>query len=152
MYSCVEFSAVFFSGSLSSMYCCGLRSCQEVVGCGTHWGDCIQCSTPLVLSFARAPVRMATRATGWFDLGGGAAVRTDWLSHGTPWLARDRNHNGIIDDGFVSAVTSCGVGACTSFGRTVCANGHVSDSCAPGLAAADDATAAHHDAQIGKFL
>jgi hypothetical protein len=56
-------------------------------------------STPLVLSFDRAPVQF-TQAPGAFELSGkGTSVETDWVAAATPWLALDRNGNGTIDDG-----------------------------------------------------
>lgn len=56
-------------------------------------------STPLVLSFERAPVRF-THPNGSFDLvGREQSVETDWVSAATPWLAIDRDGNGRIDDG-----------------------------------------------------
>lgn len=56
-------------------------------------------STPLVLSFDRAPVRF-THPSGSFDVvGHDVSVETDWVSAATPWLAVDRDGNGSIDDG-----------------------------------------------------
>lgn len=65
-----------------------------------NWGYSQEdCSTPLVLSFDDAPVRF-TQAAGFFDLAGlGASFASDWVSPDTPWLVRDLNHNGRIDDG-----------------------------------------------------
>jgi hypothetical protein len=55
--------------------------------------------TPLVLSFDRERVDF-TRAPGTFDFFGRAAtIPTDWVSPATPWLARDLDGNGRIDDG-----------------------------------------------------
>jgi hypothetical protein len=55
--------------------------------------------TPLVLSFHQERVGF-TRASGSFDLFGHAAtIPTDWVSSATPWLARDLDGNGRIDDG-----------------------------------------------------
>ncbi len=65
-------------------------------GSGPEW----QCpATPLVLAFDAEPV-LFTPATGArFDLtGSGDGVSTDWPTAHTPWLALDRNHNGVIDD------------------------------------------------------
>ncbi len=56
-------------------------------------------STPLVLSFDRAPVAF-THPAGSFDVvGNGASVDTDWVAAATPWLAIDLDGNGTIDDG-----------------------------------------------------
>ncbi|MCB9601659.1 MAG: hypothetical protein H6720_15150 [Sandaracinus sp.] len=52
----------------------------------------------------------------------------------------DDDCNGSVDDGFVSADTSCGVGACGATGSTSCVDGSVVDSCSPGTPAASDAT------------
>ncbi|MEM9875038.1 MAG: hypothetical protein AAF928_09100 [Myxococcota bacterium] len=56
-------------------------------------------STPIVLRFGSAPVAYR-QGGGDFDLTGhGMSVATDWPTAATPWLARDRNGNGSIDDG-----------------------------------------------------
>jgi hypothetical protein len=65
--------------------------------------DCVcagddDCYTPLVLSFDGAPVRFSP-GREVFDLGTGASAVTDWPTSATPWLALDRNGNGLIDDG-----------------------------------------------------
>ncbi len=52
----------------------------------------------------------------------------------------DDDCNNIVDDGYVSLVTSCGVGACASAGTTSCVLGDEVDSCSAGTPAADDAT------------
>ncbi len=57
-------------------------------------------STPLVLSFDRAPVAFTADASAAFDLTGGAmSAVTDWPAAATPWLALDRDRDGAIDDG-----------------------------------------------------
>lgn len=55
------------------------------------------CATPLVLSFDGAQISFET-SDRFFDLGIGASVVTDWPSPATPWLALDRNRDGVIDD------------------------------------------------------
>lgn len=64
-------------------------------GRGPEW----QCPpTPLVLAFDAEPVRF-TAGDARFDFtGGGEGVRTDWPTAHTPWLALDRNGNGLVDD------------------------------------------------------
>ncbi|MGM0577277.1 MAG: MopE-related protein, partial [Myxococcota bacterium] len=52
----------------------------------------------------------------------------------------DDDCDGTTDEDYVAQATSCGVGACASTGETSCAGGEVVDSCAPGAAAASDAT------------
>jgi hypothetical protein len=76
----------------------------DVQGAEPEWGTCeiesSTSSTPLVLSFDGGPVIFSADATASFDLTGGEkSVVTDWPSAATPWLALDRNHNGVIDDG-----------------------------------------------------
>lgn len=57
-------------------------------------------STPLVLSFEKAPVAYSAAMGGSFDLTGlGVSVATDWPTAATPWLALDRDGNGAIDGG-----------------------------------------------------
>jgi hypothetical protein len=56
-------------------------------------------STPLVLSFDRAPVVFTHPAGGFDVVGRGASVDTDWVSSATPWLAIDLDGNGRVDDG-----------------------------------------------------
>ncbi len=52
--------------------------------------------------------------------------------------AIDDDCNGFADDGFVGAVTSCGVGACVANGLTTCSAGVTGDTCVAGAAAASD--------------
>ncbi len=65
-------------------------------------------STPIVLSFDRKAVHYTQQGAG-FDLTGvGLQVTTDWPTSATPWLARDRDGNGVIEGGgelFGSATT-----------------------------------------------
>jgi hypothetical protein len=57
-------------------------------------------STPLVLSFDDQPVTFTTLASGSFDLTrSGVCHASDWPTSVTPWLALDRNEDGVIDDG-----------------------------------------------------
>jgi hypothetical protein len=53
--------------------------------------------------------------------------------------AVDDDCDGWIDEDYVAATTTCGVGACASTGVTSCINGLVVDSCDAGTAAADTA-------------
>jgi hypothetical protein len=57
-----------------------------------------ECTTPLVVSFDGAPVRFE-RSGHRFAFTPGRPVSTDWPSSETPWLCRDVNGNGCIDDG-----------------------------------------------------
>jgi alpha-tubulin suppressor-like RCC1 family protein/cytoskeletal protein CcmA (bactofilin family) len=52
----------------------------------------------------------------------------------------DENCNGVKDEGYVTTVTSCGVGACARTGTLSCVNGAVVNSCTPGTPASSDAT------------
>lgn len=55
--------------------------------------------TPLVLAYDREEVLFSPADGTRFDLmGTGDAVSTDWPTAQTPWLALDRNRNGVIDD------------------------------------------------------
>jgi len=75
---------------------------DEFVCTGSN-GKTYTCTTPLVLAFDDAPVQYLTdtgRAT--FDLStaqDGSAVRTDWPTAATPWLALDRDGDGRISSG-----------------------------------------------------
>ncbi len=81
----------------------GMQTCMEVEGeAEPQWGGCQMSgsSTPLVLSFDRAPVHFSADASASFDLTGSTmSVVTDWPAAITPWLALDRDGNGAIDDG-----------------------------------------------------
>ncbi|MBV71583.1 MAG: hypothetical protein CMH52_09595, partial [Myxococcales bacterium] len=52
----------------------------------------------------------------------------------------DDDCDGRMDESFVQADSTCGVGACGSVGQASCVSGAVQDSCQPGQAAADDAS------------
>ena len=53
----------------------------------------------------------------------------------------DDDCNGTTDDGYVPTPTACGDGACAATGEMLClVGGTLFDSCAPGVAADDDAT------------
>ena len=57
--------------------------------------------TPLVLSFDNLPVEYVSELdSAYFDIGQhDSALTTYWPTARTPWLARDLNANGLIDDG-----------------------------------------------------
>ncbi|RJQ49368.1 MAG: hypothetical protein C4538_02350, partial [Nitrospiraceae bacterium] len=44
----------------------------------------------------------------------------------------DENCSGAADEGYVTAATTCGVGACSATGQSQCQNGTLTDTCAPG--------------------
>jgi Ca2+-binding RTX toxin-like protein len=52
----------------------------------------------------------------------------------------DEDCNGTADEDYVSAPSTCGVGACSASGVVTCVSGATADSCLPGTAAASDAT------------
>jgi Notch-like protein len=52
----------------------------------------------------------------------------------------DDDCNGRVDDGFVPAPVSCGVGACARTGQTRCVDARVESACVPGAAAPIDET------------
>ncbi|MEZ4384118.1 MAG: calcium-binding protein [Nannocystaceae bacterium] len=56
------------------------------------------CNTPLVVNFEREPLRFEAGAAAAFDINGvGECLSTDWPT--LPWLALDRDGNGVIDSG-----------------------------------------------------
>lgn len=80
----------------------GVQTCLAVEGEDPQWGGCEMSgsSTPLVLSFDRAPITFGADASASFDLTGSTmSVVTDWPAAITPWLALDRDGNGTIDHG-----------------------------------------------------
>jgi RHS repeat-associated protein len=52
----------------------------------------------------------------------------------------DDNCNGTNDEGYVSTLATCGVGACAATGATLCISGTVQNTCTPGTPAASDTT------------
>lgn len=67
--------------------------------CVSSNNDEFRCTTPLVLSFDGAPVSFRAASDSRFAFTPGDAVRSDWPASVTPWLSRDVNRNGRIDDG-----------------------------------------------------
>jgi hypothetical protein len=66
--------------------------------CRSSNNEEFRCTTPLVFSFDGAPVRFDASERP-FAFTPGEPVGSDWPSAVTPWLARDLNGNGRIDDG-----------------------------------------------------
>ena len=59
-----------------------------------------QCNTPLVLSFDNRHVTFTAEAGSAFDLTRAGVCHTgDWPTAATPWLALDRDGDGVIRDG-----------------------------------------------------
>jgi hypothetical protein len=90
--------------TLSDGVTSGTQTCVFNEKGDSVWSNCSAStstfSTPLVLSFDRAPVEFTASASSFgFDLTGSMSVATDWPTAKTPWLALDRNGNGQIDDG-----------------------------------------------------
>lgn len=79
------------------------RGVQALLGrdferhCTQELGRRRGCNTPLVVAFAGEPVAFRSDA-GAFAFGA-TAVTTDWPTAATPWIALDRNGDGIIDRG-----------------------------------------------------
>jgi len=84
----------------------------------------------------------ACARTGSTSCVGGSEV--DSCTPGTPAASDttcdgiDDDCNGLVDDGYVSQGTSCGVGVCAATGSTSCVAGQVQNSCTPGLATGPD--------------
>ncbi|NUO52358.1 MAG: calcium-binding protein [Polyangiaceae bacterium] len=79
----------------------GMQSCEVGEDGAAKWGACQvsgSVSTPLVLAFDNQNVSF-TQAEGGFAVDPRMSVATDWVSASTPWLALDRNGNGMIDGG-----------------------------------------------------
>lgn len=58
------------------------------------------CNTPLVLSFDNGAVEFTAQEGAAFDLTrDGVCHASDWPTAATPWLALDRDNDGVIDDG-----------------------------------------------------
>ncbi|MBS1153986.1 MAG: hemolysin-type calcium binding protein, partial [Myxococcaceae bacterium] len=66
--------------------------------CSASSNDRYECTTPLVLSFDGAPVGLAAPNAS-FAFAPGQAVYSSWPRPATPWLVRDLDRNGRIDDG-----------------------------------------------------
>lgn len=83
---------------------------------------CIECrcTTPLVLSFDGGPVSLrADDGASQFDLSAaqdGTATRTDWPAASHPWLALDRDGDGVISSGreLFGSATRMGEGTATN--------------------------------------
>lgn len=93
---------VFDEGECSGTHCAileGVLTVEEWVSedpcCGT---DDPCCWTPLVVSFDGEPIRFEAAGAAAFDISGqGACLSTDWPTQ--PWLAIDRDGDGIIGSG-----------------------------------------------------
>ena len=70
----------------------------DTFACTSSSNDRYECTTPLVLAFDGAGVQL-TEGEATFSFTPGRPVHTDWPTAVTPWLARDVNGNGRIDDG-----------------------------------------------------
>jgi hypothetical protein len=87
-------------GNLVSQQVPGFQDCYLGEDGATRWASCRDtgASTPLVLAFDDQNVSF-TQAEGGFAVDPRKSVATDWVSASTPWLALDRNGNGMIDGG-----------------------------------------------------
>ncbi|MCA9662288.1 MAG: hypothetical protein KC486_28370 [Myxococcales bacterium] len=93
---------VFEEGECQGLYCAlidGVLQVDEWVSddpcCGTN-DPC--CWTPLVVNFDGGPIRFENAGAADFDISGlGACLSTDWPA--APWLALDRDGDGVIDSG-----------------------------------------------------
>lgn len=82
----------------------GYQVCEKYGSGATQWSSCISRNggdnTPIVLSFGGERVTFEQTASATFDLAGRrASVATHWPTAVTPWLVRDLDGNGAIDDG-----------------------------------------------------
>ncbi len=74
-------------------------TCEDPMGCVCAGNGGGEEGTPLVFSFDRSEPEYAT-GTAAFDLDvKGACLGTDWPTATTPWLALDRDGDGLIGDG-----------------------------------------------------
>lgn len=94
--------AMFDEGECQGTYCAildGVLTVEQWTSddpcCGT---DDPCCWTPLVVSFDGEPIRFETAGAAAFDISGqGSCLSTDWPTQ--PWLALDRDGDGIIGSG-----------------------------------------------------
>lgn len=92
----------FENGECEGDYCAVVEGVLKVEAwisddpcCGTN-DPC--CWTPLVVSFDGEPIRFEAAGAAAFDISGqGACLSTDWPTQ--PWLALDRDSDGIIGSG-----------------------------------------------------
>ena len=86
----------------------------------------------------------ACAAAGSTSCSGGAVV--DSCAPGTPAAddstcdAIDDDCDGLVDESYPGATTSCGVGACAASGALTCVAGSEQDDCSPGAGTGNDAT------------
>lgn len=110
----------------------GYEACVDWYG-PTVWTECLDpldpcamtppgetCNTPLVLVWDQDPVVFSSEQLASFDLTGqGISHTSDWPTAATPWLALDRDGDGVIGSGeelFGSAtVLSSGARAANGF-------------------------------------